>query len=155
MRYIYGEYSPLVWNLALRYTGNPTSAEDASTAVFIRLFKKLHKFRGDSAFRTWLYRLAVNTIINYGRREKRFRTGELFENLPGETDSAEEIEAGDLIRRLLKQLPRRDEKLIIMREMEGYSYREIADTLNLKLSAVKTRIFRARVKLRELYEEER
>ncbi|NLB34576.1 MAG: RNA polymerase sigma factor [Elusimicrobia bacterium] len=154
MGYIYEEYSPLVWSLALRYTGNQSLAEDASAAVFIRLFKNLHKFRGESAFKTWLYRLSINTIINYGRREKKFRAGELFENHLGEGDKTEEIEARDLVQRLLKKLPRRDEKLIIMREMEGMTYQEIANISNLKLSTVKTRIFRARLKLRKLYEEE-
>lgn len=154
MRYIYEEYSPLVWNLALKYTGNPVLAEDASASVFIRLYNKLHKFRGDSSFKTWLYRFSVNTIINFGRKEKRYTSGEMPDNYPGESGSCEEIESRDILRRLLKKLPKKDEKLIILREMQGMSYKDIADIMNLNLSTVKTRIFRARVRLRELYEEE-
>ncbi len=154
---IYNEYKDFVWNLAIKYTGSENIAEDAVSEVFIRLFKKLETFNFRSSFTTWFYRLAVNTILNYSVKESRRKTLSI-KNMQIQEKAADNklrrLENKEIIDNLLNQLLPEERIIIILREIEGFSYKKISDSLDMKLGTVKTKIYRTRNKLRKIYTSE-
>lgn len=152
---IYLEFKDFVWNIALKTTGNQTHAEDVTSEVFIRLFKNIRKFEFRSSFKTYLYRVTVNTTLNYLKKENRRKTKHLNEDFKELRDCPikHEFDEKDLTDKLLSKLDINKRILIVLREIEGLSYDEIARTLNMNLGTVKTNIYRARDRLRKIYEE--
>lgn len=152
-----------VYNLALRYTNNEADALDVSQEVFLRVWKALPNFKGESALTTWVYRIAVNTSIDLTRKRARQnemplvvenRDGEETEAvLPDSSYSPEEEYAKTERREVLKDaITRLDDDyrtVIIMRDIEDMSYSDIAEALEVSEGTVKSRLFRAREKLRK------
>ena len=155
------EYEKNVYNLALRMTGNSEDASDMSQEAFIKAYNSLSSFRGDSKFSVWLYRIVSNVCLDYLRSRTRKPTVSLStENDDGEDvelDIADETQSPevlldrsltrDAVRRGLASLPPDHREILLLREIQGLSYEEIAAALNLEAGTVKSRIFRARKKL--------
>ena len=165
------KHSALVYNLALRLTGNRSDAEDLAQDALIRALKSLDGFRGDSQASTWLYRITVNAWKNRVRSEKRraFWKTISFGALGGGEDEdepvrepaapdapldsrleSEEKSAG--VQKALLQLEEDDRAIVVLREIEERSYDEIGQVLGLSQGTVKSKLFRARAKLRALLE---
>lgn len=144
-----------VYNLALRSLGNPDDAADAAQDAFVRAWTGLPKFRGESQFRTWLYRIVINLCINRSprlRRELDALTQDEFPELPApETVSAkvEQRELHELVHQEVERLPERYRLLVSLRYQHDLAYDEIASLLDLPLGTVKTGLFRAKERLRE------
>ena len=151
-----------VYSLALRMTGNEEDALDISQEAFLRAYLSLSGFRGDSKFSVWMYRLTSNLCIDFLRKKKRGTAVTL--TLGEDEDSREqELEIPDqrycpeteVERRALREavnsglaeLTEEYRQILILREISGLSYEEIAKTLDLEPGTVKSRIFRARKKL--------
>ena len=152
------KYQHKVAKLIGRYVRDRTEVEDVSQEAFIRAYRALAGFRGDSAFYTWLYRIAVNTAKNY--------LGSLSRRPPGsdlEVEGAELLAVGEplresatperqlltdeiaaTIRRTLAALPEDLRTAVTLREFEGLSYEEIAEAMDCPIGTVRSRIFRAR-----------
>lgn len=155
------EYEKNVYNLALRMTGNSEDAYDMSQEAFIKAYNSLSAFRGESKFSVWLYRIVSNVCLDFLRSKNRKPTVSLsVENDDGdevELDIADEsnspelvLERGltrDAVRRGLAALPDDHREILLLREIQGLSYDEIAEVLGLEAGTVKSRIFRARKKL--------
>lgn len=155
------EYEKNVYNLALRMTGNSEDAYDMSQEAFIKAYNSLGAFRGESKFSVWLYRIVSNVCLDFLRSKNRKPTVSLsVENDDGdevELDIADEssspelvLERGltrDAVRRGLAALPDDHREILLLREIQGLSYDEIAEVLGLETGTVKSRIFRARKKL--------
>lgn len=155
------EYEKNVYNLALRMTGNSEDAADMSQEAFIKAYNSLSSFRGDSKFSVWLYRIVSNVCLDY----LRSRTRKPTVSLATENDDGEEVELDiadesqspellldrsltrDAVRRGLAALPPDHREILLLREIQGLSYEEIAAALGLEAGTVKSRIFRARKKL--------
>ena len=155
------EYEKNVYNLALRMTGNSEDAADMSQEAFIKAYNSLSSIRGDSKFSVWLYRIVSNVCLDY----LRSRTRKPTVSLSTENDDGEEIELDiadetqspeflfdrrltrDAVRRGLAALPPDHREILLLREIQGLSYEEIAAALELEAGTVKSRIFRARKKL--------
>ena len=141
------EYEKNVYNLALKMTGNPEDAADISQEAFIKAYHSLNSFRGDSKFSVWLYRIVSNLCLDFLRSKKRRPAVSLSaENEDGEEvelDIADESQSPEALleRKLTREAVRRG------LEIQGFSYEEIAGTLNLESGTVKSRIFRARKRL--------
>lgn len=155
------EYQKNVYNLALRMTGDSEDAADMAQEAFIKAYSSLSGYRGDSKFSVWLYRIVSNVCLDFLRAKKRRQTvslsvtdddGEDTElDIADESKSPERIferaMTRDAVRRGLAALTPEYRQILILRELQGMSYEEIAEVLGLESGTVKSRIFRARKKL--------
>lgn len=151
-------HSRRVYNLALGHTGRHHDAEEIAQTVFVKVWRALPQFRGASAFSTWLYRLTLNACTDHYRRERK-RRGDLSLDDPDlapirdAAPSPEEIviqrEEEAILRKALAELPEQHRVILILREMDGLDYQEIAQVLDLEMGTVKSRLARARRALRE------
>jgi len=152
---IYKKYKNFVWNISLKMTADRETAEDVTAEVFIKIFTKLKSFRFQSSFKTWIYRITVNTALNFLKKEKRRQTQEVEENARHVKYVSPEkgIEAESTVERILSGLNEEERILVVLREIEGLSYNEISEITKMNLGTVKTKIFRVREKLRKIYKE--
>ncbi|MEE9141370.1 MAG: RNA polymerase sigma factor RpoE [Gammaproteobacteria bacterium] len=152
------KYQHKIVKLVMRYVHDPSEAQDVAQEAFLKAYRALPKFRGDSAFYTWIYRIAINTAKNYLVASRR-RPLEYDLDLQDpeqydmharlrESDTPEGLALTAEIRRTVEkaveQLPDDLRTAIILREMEGMSYEEIALTMQCPVGTVRSRIFRAR-----------
>jgi len=153
------KYQHKVVKLVMRYLRNPADAEDVAQEAFVKAYRALPQFRGDSAFYTWLYRIAINTAKNaLAARERNPVSYEL--DLHTNDDSSDMVarlkdpetpeglalteEIRDTVNHAIEQLPEDLRTAIVLRELEGMSYEEIAASMDCPVGTVRSRIFRAR-----------
>ncbi len=165
------KYQHKLVKLVTRYVRNPAEAEDIAQEAFIKAYRALPQFRGDSAFYTWLYRIAINTAKNAVVSRDRSPVDYNFDrdsidesyDMQGRLKDAETPEGlvlTDEIRHTvnaaIEQLPEDLRTAIVLRELEGLSYEQIAGTMGCPVGTVRSRIFRAREaidhRLREVFE---
>jgi RNA polymerase sigma-70 factor (ECF subfamily) len=152
------KYQNKIIQLVYRYVHDQEEARDVAQEAFIKAYKALGRFRGDSAFYTWLYRIAINTAKNYlvasGRRPPKSdidaQDAEQYDGATGlkEYATPERLllrdEIQDSIATAIDELPDELRTAITLRELEGLSYEEIAQTMDCPIGTVRSRIFRAR-----------
>jgi RNA polymerase sigma-70 factor (ECF subfamily) len=152
------KYQHKIIKLIMRYVRDPSEAQDVAQEAFIKAYRALPKFRGDSAFYTWMYRIAINTAKNHlvaaRRKPVDFASDmgdeEGFEWHPAmqDRDSPESVALGDELRRLVEDtigaLPDELRTAIMLRELEGLSYEDISRVMDCPVGTVRSRIFRAR-----------
>lgn len=158
-----GVHQRMVFNLALHLLGDHEEALDLSQEVFLRVFRTIHRFRGQSALRTWIYRIVVNQARNrqrWWRRRHRSEQVSLDEHVlqHGELPSRNDLAAPDRILsrkelassiwQALERLPFDQRTAVVLREIDGMSYDEIAYSLGVAVGTVKSRLTRAREALR-------
>jgi RNA polymerase sigma-70 factor (ECF subfamily) len=144
---VYKENAKYVYNVALGMMRNKSEAEDIMQNVFIKLFQNYGSFRGDSSIRTYLYRMTVNKCLDYFRLQKiRMNKLESIE-IPRDTGSGDNK---DEVYSLLEKLDPEMKAAILLSEISGFSYKEIAEILELNLGTVKSRIHRGMKKLKML-----
>ncbi len=154
-----------VYNYAFRMCGRYDEANDIAADTFVRVYSALPNFRGDSSFITWLFRIATNVYLDDQKKKRNRPTQSLQEIIdleetsvqrqvedpsPGPEAKAELKERGELLQDAIKQLPDYQRMMIVMYHSEGRSYEEIAETLELPIGTVKSRLNRARLTLRQL-----
>ncbi|MCK5188974.1 MAG: RNA polymerase sigma factor RpoE [Methylococcales bacterium] len=152
------KYQHRIIQLVNRYVKDPSEAQDVAQEAFIKAYRALGNFRGDSAFYTWLYRIAINTAKNYlVSRSRRYsdyqidiQDAEQVENAPQlkAMETPEYLLLNDeivtVIKAAIEKLPEEMKIAIMLREFEGMSYEEIAQTMECPVGTVRSRIFRAR-----------
>ena len=168
------QYSQPLYSLIARSLQDPADAADITQEVFIKVFRSIGGFNGDASLRTWLYRIALREASNQRRWWSRHKRQELTMDTPegiGETDDggdlpclgetlrnangspydhAEQAELKMRVEDSLRKLPEAFRTVVILREMEGFPYEEIADVLQVKVGTVKSRLMRGRAALREI-----
>jgi RNA polymerase sigma-70 factor (ECF subfamily) len=156
------EHQRTVVQLATNLLGDREEALDLSQEVFLRVFRTIHRFRGQSSLRTWIYRIAVNQARNrhrFWRRRHRDEQVSLDQHvathgdvLRGGGPTPERVlaqkELAERLQQALERLPFEQRTAIVLREVDGLSYEEIAYSLNLAVGTVKSRLTRARQALR-------
>ncbi|MEW8014499.1 MAG: RNA polymerase sigma factor RpoE [Candidatus Sedimenticola endophacoides] len=152
------KYQQRVANLVSRYIRDPAETMDVTQEAFIKAYRALPKFRGDSAFYTWLYRITINTAKNFlvaqGRRPpgtdldaelvEQLDVGALLKEYDTPESQLLQEEIATTIRQAVDELPDELRTAITLREMEGLSYEEIAKAMECPVGTVRSRIFRAR-----------
>ena len=153
-------YEKRVYHLALRMCGNAEDAYEIAQEAFLSVWKGLRFFRGESSFSTWLYRLTSNAAIDFLRRQRRQGADgpslddedtfvEVADPSPSPHQQAETLELRQALVQGLNTLSPEHRQVLLLRELQGLSYEEIAACLELDLGTVKSRIARAREKLRK------
>ncbi len=152
---IYRATSGFVYNVALRITNNRSDADEVTQDVFLKVYRKIGSFQFRSSFRTWVYRVAANTALNYCKRRFRQDKGNVGYD-PAIHDAAAPERASEPLQKqddqkaiasMLKSLDPDQRACITLREIEGLDYKAIADTLNININTVRSRLKRAREKL--------
>lgn len=155
-------YEKQVYHQALRLLGNPEDAADVTQEVFLKVWRSLPSFQGDSSFATWLYKLTDNAAIDLLRREKKRRGDASLDDEEYQWDATladpkgspeRALERQELQRAVsegLRKLSEEHRRVLVLRELNGLSYEEIADILSLSPGTVKSRIARARTALARL-----
>lgn len=149
------KYETRVRGYCLSMLSDPTLAEDAAQEIFIKAYQGLDHYHAKSSFSTWLYRITANHCLDILRKRLRRKTESWEALLEKEGDRIEALfstppDAGnatdraELITQLLSCLPEKSRTLLVLREMHGLTYREIADTLKCSVDSVKARLKRAR-----------
>lgn len=142
-----------VYRVVRGILGDPAESEDVAQEVFLKAYANLARFRGESSFFTWLYRIAVNEAL----RARKRRTPQTLEALPEtevpppEPEAEEEGPSLRTLQRLLARLPDDYRAIVTLRDLEGLSYQEVAETLEIPIGTVESRLFRARQELRALW----
>ena len=148
-------YQGRIYALCLRMICEPGRAEDLTQDTFLRAWQKLHSFRGDSAFFTWLHRLAVNTVLLDLRSRGRWDTRLVDGEEPFARQSAprrrESLQALDL-ERAIAELPPQARLIFVLHDVEGYRHREIAEMTGLAEGTSKAHLHQARKRLRKALE---
>ena len=160
---LFGRFNSMVYNLAYQILGDREEALDVAQEVFLAIYRKMDTFRGESSLKTWIYRIAVRRAANRFRWWNRLRrrgTVSLEEHLSknperepacsltSKSQSPEDAllqqEEREEVKRMLNGLPLQQRIAVIMRDIEGLSYEEIAESLNVSLGTIKSRIARGR-----------
>ncbi len=157
------QHQTMVYHLALRMVGNAEDAADLTQEVFLSAWRSLGSFQSQAAFSTWLYRLTSNACIDFLRKEKR--RSALSLTTEGEEEEGRELEVADqrfsperelekkearrAVREGLAALSPEHRQVLVLREMEGLSYTEMAHLLDLEEGTVKSRLARARLALKD------
>src|ERR1700740_2545652 len=160
--YLYRSHSRRVYAVCLRMVGNTTEAEDLTQEAFLLLFRKIHTFRGESAFSTWLHRLAVNLVLmRFRKKSVPVFSIEAIPDAEDETAPLRTLELGapDLIlegaidrinlERCIQQLPAGFRKVFVLHDIQGYRHLEIANLLGRSVGDSKSQLHKARKRLRE------
>ena len=154
-------YEQILYNLCYKMLGNHEDAQDAVQETFIKVYRALSDYRGESRFSTWIYRIACNTCHDFLRRKSKVQVISLYEQqedgdetelpLSEEGNTPEDLLERKLTRESvihgLQMLPEEQRTILLLREIQGLSYEEIAEILHLDGGTVRSRIHRARKKL--------
>ncbi len=161
------KYQSKVFGLIYNMTKNQNDIEDLAQEVFIKIYKNLGKFKGESSLYTWIYKITVNLCLDEMKKRKNViyldekievDDGEVNRELPSEEKSQEKLyeekELQEKLHNCINKLPEKQRVMIVLRDIKGFSYEEISKITDVKLGTVKSQINRARLKLKELLDEE-
>jgi RNA polymerase sigma-70 factor (ECF subfamily) len=164
------QYHQPLYSLIARSLNDPADAADITQEVFIKVFRSIRGFHGEASLRTWLYRIALHEASNQRRWWSRHKKQEITIDSPAESDDdesaglclsatladhadspfdhASQTETRERVEAALRQLPEAFRTVVILREIEGFAYEEIAEILNVNLGTIKSRLTRGRSALR-------
>ncbi len=153
-------YQDRIFRLLSRFTRDRGEVEDLGQEVFVKVFRKLHTFQQDSAFYTWVYRIAVNTAKDHFSRHSRRRlvlvedaveldSGQRDPDYAGSAEPLLEEELREVTRQVLETLPDKYREILVLREYEDLSYTEMSQVLECSMGTVESRLFRARQRFKE------
>ena len=154
-------HQDLVYSLAYKLTGNREMANDVAQEAFIRAWKAIEKFRGDSTFSTWIYRITVTTAWTLRKKAKKHNTlniDDTYEPIVIDEKKDPELVAinsdlSSVLINALDKIPIEQRIIVELKNIEGRSHKEIADYLDISVTAAKVRLHRAHQKLRQILEE--
>jgi RNA polymerase sigma-70 factor (ECF subfamily) len=165
------KYQNRIYNAILRICANPDDAAELTQDTFVKVIENIDKFEGRSSFYTWAFRIGVNLTLNYCQRSAKLRSLSLDaedsndsdakgvlkkfltdDNLPDPAVVAQNKELCRLVVKALRKLDDAQRAVIVLRDIEGMNYAQIAEVLDIELGTVRSRLSRARTNLREIME---
>ena len=160
-----GPLEQLIWRICWHYTGNREAAEDCGQETMIRIWRNLDSYRGDCALESWVYRIAANCCMDFLRKKKRDKSESVeplreqgFDPADPSPGTEEQVVAEDEHRRLreaITQLPEEQREALILTQLQKVPYEEAALLLNVSEGTIKSRVNRAKARLKEILSEER
>ncbi len=158
---LYRLHSRRVYGLCIRMVANQAEAEDLTQDIFLQAFRKIHTFRGEATFSTWLYRLGVNTVLMHLRKKPHAEVsldeisqsnGDVIRGIEpaDKTDHGQIMVSRLVLQRALEQLPPGFKRAVVMHDLEGYAHHEIARLTGRSVGSSKSQLHKARHRLREL-----
>jgi len=159
-------YQDRLFNTTYRLLGNAEDARDVVQEAFLHAYQSLRSFKGEARFFTWLYRIAFNTAISHKRKQRTIRRMDAGRNGEGAAEpldasefsqpghSLERSEEEQRIQQALNRLSAEHRAVLILKDMEGQKYEEIAEALDVPIGTIRSRLHRARLELRELLEQQ-
>jgi RNA polymerase sigma-70 factor (ECF subfamily) len=159
---LYRQHSRRVYGLCLRMVSDPFEAEDLAQEAFLQLFRKIHTFRGESAFSSWLHRLTANVVLMSFRKKKAHLTSLDEICRVNDDDSGQKLEIGEADLRLagmfdrvnlqsaIESLPEGYRRMFLLHDLHGYEHNEIAEILACSVGNSKSQVHKARKRLREV-----
>ena len=147
---IYNDTADFVYNVARRVLNNSEDAEEITQEVFVAVYNKLKYFRFESSIKTWIYRITVNRAINLAKKRARekMKVTEYEKEFHSGAETAQEKEKrGQIIEELLRSVDPDQRACLVLRNIEGLSYKEISDVLKININTVRSRLRRARERL--------
>ena len=158
-------FEQLIWRICWHYTGNRESAEDCGQETMIRIWRSLDSYRGDCALESWVYRIAANCCMDYLRKKKRDKSVSMepmqeqgFDPADPSPGTEEQVVAADEQKRLreaITMLPEDQREALIMTQLEKVPYEEAAKLLGVSEGTIKSRVNRAKARLKEILSGER
>ena len=148
-RVLFETHKDRVYSVALRYAGDSAAAMDIAQDTFVKLLSNIQQFRGDSSFESWLYRMVVNSCLDYHRKRRRFlplmdEALDVFRSSKeGALSEMLREEQAERVQQVVAQLPEEQRIVVVLRYTEGRSYEEIADLLGCRRGTVASRLNRA------------
>jgi len=172
MEWLILKYQNRIYNVTLKMCGNPDDAAELTQEAFVKVIESINKFQGKSSFYTWLFRIAVNLTLNHCQRTSRTATRSLDAEESGQEGAAKQYlkdflsdenaadpavlaqsrELCELAKQSLLKLDEPQRAVIVLRDIEGMNYNDIADVLNIELGTVRSRLSRARSHVRDILE---
>ena len=148
-----------IWRVCWHYTGEREAASDCGQEAMIRVWRGLEKYRGECAFETWVYRIAANCCMDWLRKKKRDRSESIepmreagfdpADPAPGTEETAVSRDEHRRLRECIARLPEDQREALVMTQLEGVSYEEAAERLGISEGTVKSRVNRAKARLKE------
>jgi len=158
-------YSGTIYHVAFRMLGDAAEASDVVQEIFLKVFRNIGGFKGEAALKTWIFKVAFSEILNrlrWWKRRHKFSTVSLDDQPYGQTAGERVVHAGPspeevlqskeretAIQQALRKLSHEHRSIIVLRDIEGFSYNEIADVLGISIGTVKSRLARARADLKK------
>jgi RNA polymerase sigma-70 factor (ECF subfamily) len=157
-RVLYKRYVNRIFSMAYRFCRDYETSKDITQEVFLRLYQKKEKYSPEVSFNTFFYRLAYNCILNYIRDHRtppvdEWTLHQISSKPPTPEENLSAIEMGKKIEKVLDELPEKQKTAFILNKIEGLSYNEIAEVMNINLNLVKSLIHRATLKILEVEDE--
>lgn len=165
------KYQNRIYNVILKICADPDDAAELTQETFVKVIENIDKFQGKSRFYTWAFRIAVNLTLNYCQKNAKFDISSLDaereeenqaaqamkefledDNSPDPVSVAQNKELCDLTIKALMKLDESQKAIVVLRDIEGMNYAQIAEVLNIELGTVRSRLSRARGRLREILE---
>ena len=151
MRALYDRHAARVYAVVRRMAPEESLADDWAQETWVRAFRALPNFRGDSAFGTWVLRIAINSALHEARRIRRRWHGEVsLDPSTAGVERASEPVLRTRLERALAELPEGMRRILVLHDVEGYDHEEIATILGNRASTCRSQLFKARAKMREL-----
>lgn len=147
---VYDRYKKLIFNYFYRCTSNIHTAEELTQDTFLKAFKYFGSFRGESSVKTWLFKIARNVFIDYSKKN-RFQEVDIEKHQIGDRGGIPRVDEKALIMKTLNHLTEVQREIIILRDINGFSYKEIAQITGCTEGQVKIGLHRARKRFREIY----
>ncbi|MBT2660053.1 sigma-70 family RNA polymerase sigma factor [Bacillus sp. ISL-45] len=153
---LYEKYKNMIFLYLYRSTLNQHIAEDLTQDTFLKAFQSLSSFRGESSLKTWLFKIARNTYINFSKKKQtsmELQSDKIDQHLVQQHDPFKRLDDQNAIELTLLQLPENYRTYIILRDMNDLTYEEVAVITNETIGQVKVGLYRARKKFKELYKQ--
>ena len=154
------KYQDRLFNSLTQLMGSPEDAQDITQEALVQAYLKLDTFQGNSAFYTWLYRIAFNLAMSHARKRRPIAIGEGSDHAPGRPEPVDHQQTPqeqmvtqeqiDSVQSAIASLASEHREIVVLREIEGFDYEQIASVLDIPIGTVRSRLFRARMQLKSM-----